>query len=174
MPLSSVYLLTVSYTHLDVYKRQLLGLLLMCIYILTRHTVKSRKELRRYINLEDFGSLPYVRAKKRRKDKFFSSLSLMNGRVPQVYLEAIRKVCIKVTKEMEQKKYKTLLVTSSVSGEGKTTLAVNLAITAAKRGQNVILVDCDIRNPSVAGAMNDKGKYPGLSAVLRGKKERCV
>lgn len=152
-------------------KGALLGLLLMCIYILTRHTVKSRKELRRYINLEDFGSLPYVRAKKRRKDKFFSSLSLMNGRVPQVYLEAIRKVCIKVTKEMEQKKYKTLLVTSSVSGEGKTTLAVNLAITAAKRGQNVILVDCDIRNPSVAGAMNDKGKYPGLSAVLRGKKE---
>ena len=146
-----------------------LGLLIMALYIVTRRTVKSRKELKKGVNLEDFGSLPFVPEKKRRKKKFLSSINLMNARVPQWYLEAIRKIRIRVMNEMQQKEAHSLLVTSSVPGEGKTTMAVNLAIAVAKQGTKVILVDCDPRNPSVAAYMNEKGKHPGLGAVLRGK-----
>lgn len=146
-----------------------IGLVIMGLYIVTRRTVKSRKKLKRNINLEDFGSVPFVHEKKRKKSTFYSSVSLMNDRVPQFYLEAIRKLRVKVMKEMEQKSYKTLLVTSSVPGEGKTTLAVNLAIAIAKQGKKVILVDCDPRNPSVAETMNDQDEHPGLGAVLRNK-----
>lgn len=64
------------------FKGAVFGLLLMGIYILTRRTVKSRKDLKRELNLEDLGSIPYIYAKKRRKDKFLSSVSLMNERVP--------------------------------------------------------------------------------------------
>lgn len=146
-----------------------IGLLIMAFYILTRKTVKSRKELRRAVNLEDFGSIPFIFGKKRRKDKFRSSLNLMNERVPQGYVEAIRKLRIRIMKEMEKKNYQTLLVTSSVPGEGKTTLATNLAIAIAKQGKKVILVDCDTRNPSVAEAMNAQDKYPGLGMLIRSK-----
>lgn len=151
------------------FKGALLGLLLMGIYILTRRTVKSRKELKRALNLEDLGGVPYIYEKKRRKDKFLSSVSLMNERVPQRYLEAIRKLCIRMMNEMEQRDYKSILITSSIPGEGETTLSVNLAIAAAKAGKKVVLVDCDPRNPSVASAMNEKGTFPGLGAVLEGE-----
>ena len=144
-----------------------LGLLIMALYIVTRRTVKSRRELRKYVNLEDFGSIPNVKMKRRSLDKFKSALSLMNRRVPQGYLEAIRKLRVKVMKEIEAGGYKSLMLTSSVPGEGKSTLAVNLAIAIAKQGKHVILIDCDPRNPSVAPNMNDKGTHPGLAALVR-------
>ena len=61
------------------------------------------------------------------------------------------------------------MVTSSVPGEGKTTIAVNLAVALARQGKSVILADCDPRNPSVAGVMHKEGEHPGVGAVLRGK-----
>lgn len=110
----------------------ILGLLPMGIYILTRRTVKSKKELKKSFSLKELGSIPFVREKKRKKVQFFSSLSLLNERVPRYYIEALNKLCIRVTKEMEQKGYKSILVTSSDSQEGKSTLAANLAIALAK------------------------------------------
>lgn len=148
-----------------------LGLLILCAYVLTRRTVKSRKELKKHLNLEDFGSIPYVREKKRRKNKNKKdqALSLRNDRVPQGYLEAVRKLRIKVVKEMEEKGYQVLLITSSIPGEGKTTLAANLAISMAKQGKEVILVDCDPRNPSIAARLGETGTHPGLGNILRSK-----
>lgn len=147
----------------------LLGLIPIAVYALTRRTVKSKKELKTMLNLKDMGSLPMLSAKKRKKDRFLSSPSLMNDRVPQSYLEANSKLGIRVLREMEEKGYKTLLVTSSIAEEGKTTIASNLAITAAKNGKKVILVDCDLRNPSVAEVMNEEREFPGLGAMLRGE-----
>ena len=150
-------------------KGAFIGVAIMAVYVLTRNTVKSRKELKNIINLQDFGSIPFIPAKKHKKKGKYNAVNLMSGYVPQVYLEAIRKLRIKVMKEMENNGYRSLLVTSSVPGEGKTTLAVNLAIALAKQGQRVVLVDSDPRNPSVASRMGEKGKYPGIGAVLRGE-----
>lgn len=152
-------------------KGALLGLIIMAVYVLTRRTVKSRKELKKNVNLEDYGSIPYIQEKKRKNKKGMSETNLMNERVSQVYLEAVRKLRIKVMKEMEEKGYRSLMITSSVPGEGKTTLAVNLAIAIAKQGKRVILVDADPRNPSVASHMNLKAPKTnlGLGPVLRGE-----
>lgn len=147
----------------------LIGIVILAFYAITRRTVKSRKELRNVVNLEDFGSIPYVPMKKRKKMGRNNAVNLKDERVSQFYLEAIRKLRIKVAKEMEKNGYRSLLVTSSIPGEGKTTLASNLAIALAKQGKKVILVDCDPRNPSVAEIMGAPSKYPGLGAVLRGE-----
>ncbi len=150
-------------------KGAMIGLFILMVYVLTRRTVKSKDKLKKHLNLTDYGSLPYIRAKKRKKDTFNTSLSLLNERISQGYVEALRKVRIKVMKEMELNNYSTLLVTSSIPGEGKTTVAANLAIAIARQGKSVILIDCDLRNPSVAGVMNEQEKHPGLGAVLTGK-----
>lgn len=60
-----------------------------------------------------------------------------------------------------------LVVTSSVSGEGKTTLAAALAITLSRLEADVLLIDADLRRPGVARLFNLAQK-PGLSELLRG------
>ena len=45
--------------------------------------------------------------------------------------------------------YRVIVVTSSVPGEGKSTTAGNLAIALAQSGNSVLLVDCDMRKPSI-------------------------
>ncbi len=60
----------------------------------------------------------------------------------------------------------TLLVTSSIPGEGKTTTAANLAVAFAQAGRRTILVDADLRKPSVHKIFDIANEY-GLSDLLR-------
>jgi tyrosine-protein kinase len=60
---------------------------------------------------------------------------------------------------------KVLLVTSPMQSEGKTSLASNLAVVAARFGLRVVLVDADLRNPQLAGVFG-LGRPPGLSDLL--------
>lgn len=61
----------------------------------------------------------------------------------------------------------TTLVTSSLPGEGKSTTATNLAIALAEAGQRVVLVDADLRRPSVAKYLGLEGNA-GLTTALVG------
>ena len=64
----------------------------------------------------------------------------------------------------------SFVVTSSVPGEGKTTTAVNLAMAMADSGRRTLLVDGDLRNPSVARTLGIEGGV-GLTTVLLGEAE---
>jgi polysaccharide biosynthesis transport protein len=65
---------------------------------------------------------------------------------------------------------KCLMVTSSQKGEGKTTTAINMAITFAQTGAKVMLLDCDMRNPNVHKALNLKNDA-GMSTFLSGNSD---
>ena len=63
---------------------------------------------------------------------------------------------------------KVLLVTSSVPDEGKTSVAVALGRLVARSGARVILVDCDLRHPSIAEQFSAQQLDAGLADVLTG------
>jgi polysaccharide biosynthesis transport protein len=65
---------------------------------------------------------------------------------------------------------KILLVTSSQAGEGKTTTAINIAITLAQTGEKVILLDCDMRNPRVHRVIGLENTV-GMSTFLSGNSD---
>lgn len=63
---------------------------------------------------------------------------------------------------------RSIVITSSVPGEGKTTTAINLAASLADAGARVILVDADLRRPTVAKYLGFEGRV-GLTTVLIGR-----
>ena len=65
-------------------------------------------------------------------------------------------------------RYRSLLVTSAAPAEGKTTTAANLAAAHAEQGQRTLLIDGDLRRPSVHRSFNIPGVV-GLANVLRGE-----
>jgi capsular exopolysaccharide synthesis family protein len=60
------------------------------------------------------------------------------------------------------------VITSALPGEGKSTTSINLAITLADAGSRVLLVDADLRRPSVSGYLGLEGSV-GLTTILIGK-----
>ena len=139
---------------------------ILCLYVFLKRTVRTKEQLKKQVNIRDLGSLPYVKQKKR-KNAENNTINILNERIAPVYEEAIRRLRIRIMREAEMKNAKVIMVTSSVPGEGKTTVAVNLAVAIAKQKKSVILVDCDMRNPSVAQMMHHDEAHPGLASVLK-------
>jgi capsular exopolysaccharide synthesis family protein len=65
---------------------------------------------------------------------------------------------------------RVVLVTSAVGGEGKTSLSSHLALSLARSGCKTLLIDADLRNPSLAALFNVPGEA-GLCGLLRGETE---
>lgn len=84
--------------------------------------------------------------------------------------EAYRSLRTNIQYSSFDKKYQTLVVTSANPGEGKTTVAGNLALALAQGESKVLLVDCDMRRPSVHKRFRISNTY-GISDLLVGNKK---
>lgn len=146
----------------------LIGLALVVLRSLIFRTIRSENDLRAYVNIPHLGTLPVCK-KKERRNSMRGDINILFDSNRDEYVEALRLVRTRIERDLDGKK--VLMVTSSVAGEGKSTVSTNLAASMALKGLNVILVDCDLRNPSVGRMFNLSGSYPGLSAVLNGKAE---
>jgi succinoglycan biosynthesis transport protein ExoP len=69
------------------------------------------------------------------------------------FAESVRSVRLAVQRAARTESAKTIMVTSSVDGEGKTTLAMNLALSLATVGMRTILVEGDLRNPEMSRSL---------------------
>jgi succinoglycan biosynthesis transport protein ExoP len=83
------------------------------------------------------------------------------------FAEAIRTIRTGLLLSSVDHPPRTVLVTSSVPGEGKTTTALALASAAASSGQRTIIVDCDMRQPALHANLGVKNEL-GLSDYLTG------
>ena len=79
--------------------------------------------------------------------------------------EAYKALRTNILFAIPNEKTKRIIVTSALAGEGKSTNCLNLAISFAQTGAKVLLIDCDLRKPSVANLL-DIQSSPGLSNVL--------
>lgn len=126
------------------------------------------REVEQKLGLPVLASIPVLKESERKIDgKSVSLPEYMIDKPLSRYAEAVRSIRIGVQLSDVDYPTKSILITSSVPQEGKTTLAISLAISAAKAGLRVVLVDCDLRHPSVTKFFN-LGDRPGLVEMLTG------
>ena len=85
-----------------------------------------------------------------------------------MFAEAFRSLRSSLIFMPNQTELKTLIVTSAIPNEGKSTITSNLALTMANAGARVLLVDADLRRGDIAALFDIDGRQ-GLSNVLRGE-----
>jgi capsular exopolysaccharide synthesis family protein len=96
------------------------------------------------------------------------SAAFSNRDSTPVVLEAFQTLRTNLTYFNVERPLKSILVTSPLQEEGKTTVATNLAKAMALAGKDVILVDADLRRPQIAPGLGDPRKI-GLAQVLVGE-----
>ncbi len=129
------------------------GVLVAClIYLaisLLRKKVTSSEDLKPYTNINCLAYLPAVKmpASSRRKSR---SILVDSKRISKAYIEAMNTLTMRIERDMEKSNAKSLLVTGTVDGNGKTTTAVNLALSLTKLGKRVLMLDGNMRKPGCA------------------------
>jgi capsular exopolysaccharide synthesis family protein len=92
------------------------------------------------------------------------------GEIESLAAEKFRFLATRLRHLQQKRSIKRLLITSSVSGEGKSMVAANLSCALAAGKQRVLLVEGDIRRPSLAHQLGLE-QLPGLSQLLRSGKD---
>jgi len=122
-------------------------------------TVKTPEDVTRRLKLRFLGLVPAVRGERH---------PLLSGPVPHDFGEAFRSLRTALVSQAGSDGPRIIAVTSAQPLEGKTTTATNMAMALSVGGARVLLVDADMRRPSVHKALrltNDRG----LSQLLAGQ-----
>jgi succinoglycan biosynthesis transport protein ExoP len=130
-------------------------------------TIKTKEDFDR-----QFGErLPFIGFVPRISAKEFRRPDLVTFDHPHAAVaEAFRSVRTSILLSRSGEELQSLLVTSASPGEGKTTVSINLAITMARGGGSVLLVDADLRRSRIHRALG-LDRAPGLTSVLTGAAE---
>ena len=141
-------------------------------------TIHSTDDVEKFLRLPALAVIPAMGGVSGRR--LFSSATALqkrngsNGGNPELLLkvngrsalaESYRQLRTSVLLSTAGRAPKTLLITSSLPGEGKTTTAVNTAISLAQTGASVLIIDADMRRPRLRSIF-DLPEREGLSSIL--------
>ncbi|MBI2425357.1 MAG: polysaccharide biosynthesis tyrosine autokinase [Candidatus Hydrogenedentes bacterium] len=144
-------------------------------------SIRSIEDVNKYIGLEVIGTIPKMRFGKprrfqnrRRRATYVTTVDeeqidacIVTQHDPKSPIsEAYRTLRTNFQFATLQLKPRTVMITSAVPGEGKTTTVANMAVTMADRGVRVLIVDTDLRRPNVHRVMRME-RGPGLADILR-------
>ena len=149
-----------------------IGLLLAALEGLRDRTLKNATDLERSSTLPVLGTVPLLG---RRSLKEAAPQRTYSAQPGSDYAEAIRTLRSQVRALGPDEAHGVLLLTSTLPGEGATTVAINLA-EALGRLERVLLVDADLRRPAIGARLGLAPDAPGLSSLIAGDStiEQCL
>jgi capsular exopolysaccharide synthesis family protein len=127
-------------------------------------TIRDAEAVRELTGLSNLGTINLMRGDRGRSE-IYRMVTLLYPR--SIAAEAYRALRVNVEFASVDKPVQTLLVTSAAPGEGKTLTSTNLAVVFAQAGRRVVLVDADLRWPSVHKYFDLPNDH-GLTSLLRG------
>lgn len=143
---------------------------LLALLSFLQDTVRSGREAREKLDCEYLGEIPHENkyktlfARIRRKK---TSILITSPVTSFRFVETIRKLRRRVEQHMDGGK--VLMVTSLLENEGKSTVAVNIALAMAQKNRKVLLIDCDLRKPACHAVLDQKKFGSGIKEILQGK-----
>ena len=145
-------------------------ILLLAFLSYKRDVIRSKQEAEKKLDCRILGEIGHERkyktlwaAMKRRK----TSILITNPTSSFLFVETIRKLRRRVEKQMPANG-RVLMVTSVIENEGKSTVAVNLALAFAQKGKRVLLLDCDLRKPACHKILDYPWEGAGTIDVANG------
>lgn len=102
--------------------------------------VENEQDIRRYLNLPVIVRIPRLK----RGDE--TILTKLSG--TEWFAELFKNLALIVSGNMNQNKFNVIEITSTGQQEGKSTIAINLAVSLARLEHTVLLLDCDLRAPA--------------------------
>lgn len=159
------------YLMVGVFAGVLIALIVIMVINLTRNTIQSTEDIHSRLDLRILGLIGKTTIPGGR-NRLQRGLLINGGGVGFSFVETYKAIRTKIEGMAAKKNQKVFLVSSAGESEGKTTVASNIAIALAQNGHSVLLIDADLRKPSVCrllgltGGKDSRGH--GLSDVLTG------
>lgn len=143
----------------------LLSMAILFATAISHRTAANSEDVKKILNLDCLSHIPYVKIKQRSSGK--NSGALITTQAPDsAFCESFRLLRLKLLRKLNSNNEKVFLFTSSIPSEGKTSLAVNTALSLARDGKKVLLIDADLRNPSVKPLLDMEKPSIGLGECL--------
>lgn len=135
------------------------------------NTFKSTEEVESRLNIPVLGILPLLKGTAERGEL----ARMFNTDKDKSFSESIRTIRTGVVLSGIDDPHKVMVVTSSIPGEGKSTVSVNLAFALGQM-EKVLLIDADLRRPTLAKSFEFPVGTPGLANLIAGtaKLEECI
>ena len=142
------------------YGAALAGAVLVLLFLLNRKITDTK-------DLTDNYKPPILASIRRdKKDSEDAGTFLLLDDSPMEVVESYAKLRMNLLYTLVNKESRAVVVTSAISGEGKSTIAANLAISCALGGKKVLLIDADMRRACQRDIFKYKKRALGLSDVL--------
>ncbi len=141
-------------------------------------TLKSEEDMTQFLNLPSMGVVPHLGNKKKRRGLRLRIggeapaqepylIEWTSGSADKAGMEAYRSLRTSLMLSNPDKPPQTILVTSALAGEGKSTTAVNIASSLAQLGRRTLILELDLRKPCLAELLGTESAA-GVSGYLSG------
>ena len=144
------------------------GIGVAVLYEYTHNTIKKPDDINKYLNIPFLGHIENFDAKKGVKIEDVPSELITSHTPNDSVSEAFRTIRTGILFSSIDQPPKVIMVTSADESEGKTLCVANLAVTMAKAGSKVALIDCDLHRPRIHSTLGINKKDLGIYSFLVG------
>lgn len=138
------------------------------VYAFATKTVRRESDMKKLTVKGCIAMIPEARQKKRMKGKK-GQLLITNKHVDWGFKQAMLTAQNRIVRQMEKENKHVLLVSSTIPEEGKSLLALNIALGFSVQDKKVLVIDGDFRNPSIGKILGLEENHHGLADYFKQK-----